>query len=388
MQSNLRAWSIVGATFFSMLVLWGAYYAYSVFFKPMMHDFGWTRAETAGAITISIMIRGISSLWVGSLSDRFGAGRVIPLCGLLIGISYVLTSRINSLLELYIYYGVLLGIGYGGAYVPFVTAITRWFSRRRGLALGISVAGIGVGTSLFPPLSQFIISGWGWREAFVATGIITGFITIIAGLVIKSPEGREEERVEDVSLKTAIRTGTFWMFFMVYIFYTLCLQMVMMHLVNYATDVGIDPESASLIFVALGIASFMGRIAMGWVADRIGARGALLISLSIFSLSTLSLNFINKLVLFFIFAFLFGFSYGGMIPQFPSLSENLFGGRHLGSIFGAFSIAAAIGGASGPVIGGFIFDITGSYYSAFFLAGGLSILALIITSILRGPEWR
>ena len=219
------------------------------------------------------------------------------------------------------------------------------------------------------------------------TGIIAGLFTVVAGLFMRSPKGWREEitKEEDISLRIAISTSTFWIFFLVYICYTLCLQMVMMHLVNYATDVGIEPGHASLIFTVLGVFSFLGRIVMGWVADRIGVKGALLISLLIFSLSTFSLPFIHVLYLFFLFAVLFGFSYGGMIPQFPSFSEHLFGQRHLGSIFGAFSIAAALGGASGPVIGGWIFDVTQSYFAAFLLAGGVSLLSFILTLVLRRP---
>ena len=158
---------VVVASFFIVMVMYAAFYSYGVFFKPLLNEFGWTRAIISGAFSLSTILLGIMSILMGGLSDRFGPRIVLTLCAFLLGLGYFLMSQISTAWQLYLVYGIIIGTGMGGSFVPVMSTIARWFTKRRGMMTGIIAAGIGVGASVGPPTVHQLIFNYGWRISFI-----------------------------------------------------------------------------------------------------------------------------------------------------------------------------------------------------------------------------
>jgi len=193
---------IVAAGFLIMTVMWGTYYSFGIFFEPVLKEFGWTRAATAGAFSLSLVLTGFFAIVMGRLNDRFGPRKVITACALLLGAGYILMSQISALWELYLFYGLILGIGLGGAFVPVASTISRWFIRRRSLMTGITASGIGVGTFLMPPIANWLISSYGWRTSYIIIGA-AAVVLIIIVIAMFTPS-------LSVSIAIMISTLTIW----------------------------------------------------------------------------------------------------------------------------------------------------------------------------------
>ena len=163
---------IIAASLLIMTAIWGLYYAFGIFFKPMLNEFGWSRAMTSGAFSLASIVSGVLAIAMGSLTDKFGPRIVITLCGLLLGIGSFLISQISALWQLYLFYGLIVGTGMGGGYGPLLSTAARWFVKRRGLMSGFVTAGIGMGGIIVPLVASRLISAYGWRH--VVVGGITG----------------------------------------------------------------------------------------------------------------------------------------------------------------------------------------------------------------------
>ena len=388
---------IVIAGFFVMVLMNGAFYSFGVFFKPMLEEFGWTRAMTSGAYSLNMILWGLLSIITGRLNDRFGPRIVITACGFIFGIGYLLMSRINVIWQLYLVYGVIMAIGMSGGFAPIASTVTRWFTTRRGLATGIVISGIGVGTFVIPPLASQLISIYGWRTSYTVLGIITLVLLIISAQFLRRDPGQMgqmpygEDKLKPkgsisetggFSLKEAINTRRFWMLCAVYFCYGFIVHTIMVHIVSHATDLGIAPFVASGILAVIGGISITGRIGMGSVADKIGNKRSLLISFFLLAVALLWLLAVRQLSAFYLFAAVFGFPYGGLAIFNSLMTAEIFGLKAHGAIMGLVVFVYTTGSAIGPVLAGHIFDITGSYNSAFIVTAALGVAGFIVASLL------
>ncbi|MBU2536056.1 MAG: MFS transporter [Chloroflexota bacterium] len=383
----------------------GLIYSYGVFFKHLIADFGWSRAATSSVHSLFMISHGGFAIPVGWLADRFGPARVMATCAFIAGVGLALTSQVNTLWQFYVTYGLIFGIGESAGFTTTTSTTARWFIKRRGLALGIVASGAGLGTLIIAPVSERLITTFGWSTAYLVLAAATWAIMIPSALMLRRdpaekglrPYGKDEvitavdnERQKEVTagekgiaLKAAARYKPLWMLFIVYFLINFCLQMVMVHLVNYATDIGIASLIAATFISIVGIGSFVGRLLMGAASDRIGAYNALLVC-CIIMLSTLAfLIFTRELWMFYLFAIVFGFAYGGEVPQMPVLVGRFFGLRAVATLVGVIVFGATSGGALGAWVGGQIFDVTQSYQLAFTIAAVTSFIAIVLTLILK-----
>ena len=386
------------AAFLIMVIAYGTFYCFGVFFKPVLIEFGWTRAATSGAYSLCCLLYGFLAIGVGRLNDRFGPRIVMTGCGLFLASGYLLMSQINAIWQLYLFYGVILGIGLSGMYVPLASTIPRWFVKRRGLMTGIVLAGVGVGTMVMPPLANWLNSSYGWRASYTIIGIIVLVLVILAVQFLKrdpsqlglSAYGESEVKENRLgvegggfSLQMAIHTRRFWMLYAMFLCFGLSVQAITVHIVPHATDLEISAASAANILAIIGGVSIVGRIMIGSASDRIGNKLAVTTCFILMSVALLWLLVTKELWMFYLFAVVFGFAYGGWAALISLMVAELFGLSSLGVILGAVTFGLTIGEAIGPTLAGRIFDITSSYQLAFLICVGLSIIAIILALFLK-----
>lgn len=388
---------VVVASLVIMVVSWGTFFAFGVFFKPVLTEFGWTRAMLSGAYSLSMLMRGLLGIVMGGLTDRFGPRMVLTLCGFLAGIGYLLMSQIGAIWQLYLFYGVIVGIGMSGVWVPLLSTIVRWFTKRRGIMSGIVLAGSSAGGLIAPLVANQLISTYDWRISYIILGILVLVVVILAAQFLRRdparmgqvPYGESNEGehglklgIEGFSLKEAVGTRQFWIVFVMTLCYGFLMFTVVVHIAPHATDLGISAASAATILATTGGLAIVGRVVFGNIADRIGNKQALIIG-SILTVAALFwLVPATEVWRLYLFAAVFGFSQGGMgVIQSP-LIAGLFGLDSHGLILGVTSFGFNIGGAVGPFLAGYIFDVTGSYQVAFLISAAIAIIGLILALFL------
>jgi MFS family permease len=392
---------IVSVSFLILLVSWGSQYSFGVFFKPVLNEFGWTRAATSGAYSLNMALTGIAGFFAGRLSDRIGPRLVITTCGILLGLGYLLMSRVTEIWHIYVFYGLLAGIGMGGTFVPLMSAVTRWFVKRRGLASGIVVAGIGVGMFSLPLLANLLISSYNWQTSYAMLGLITIGLMVIPGQFLRRPPGQNaiparelktgpagnrDMQVQGRSFREAIRTRQFWTIIVMSLLFVFGLHTILVHIVAHATDIGIAPTSAAVIISITGVASIISKVVMGSLGDRIGNRRTIIVVFLLTTVSFLWLLFADELWMIYLFGAVFGLGYGGFATTQSPLVADYFGLKAHGTILGLAGFATTVGGAIGSFTAGSIFDLSGSYQWAFILCVIFGVTSLALAISLKGAS--
>jgi len=388
-----------------MTMVYGASFSFGIFLKPLSEWFGWARTSTSGAYAVSLWTSGLLAVLMGALTDRYGPRIVLAIGGLFGGLGYLVLSGTGALWHLYAGFAVI-AVNTSATWTPITATVSRWFSDKRVLALGIVTGGIGLGQMVMPPLVTLIIGANDWRTAYLVLAVMTWGIVIPAAIPAKhSPEGTglpsaktgsEDNPVisgtaaavhtNEWSLTEAVRTPTFWLLVGLNITVATTLFMAGIHIAAYATDVGITASSAALVLTVMGGANIMSKLFVGAIATRRGSRFSLLLFLALATIALFIFAGSTELWMFFAVAALFGFGMGGAAPPLVAMVAEYFGLRSVGVIMGVIGVGWAAGCSLGTILGDYIFDASGSYVDAFLVAGGLAVLALLFVLLLRVPR--
>ena len=389
---------VVGASLLIMSIMWGGYYAFGVFFKPVLDEFGWTRAMISGAFSLASIVNGLLTVAVGGLTDKYGPRMVMTVCGLLLGLGFILMSQVSDVFQLYLFYGILVGAGMSGSFVPLTSTVARWFFKRRGLMTGIVAAGSGIGALIGPPVASRLIFIYGWRMSYVILGGITLLTVVLSTQLIKRdpkqvgqfPYGENEIgevglnlRVEEFSLKEAVRVPQFWIFSATGFCYGYCVFSIMVHITPHAIESGISAVRAANILATIGGFSILGKVLLGRAGDIIGNRRTLILGFILMSIALICLAPAKMAWMPFLIAGIFGFAYGGIAVSHSPLLAELFGLRSHALIFGVFAISVSLGRATGPLLTGYLFDVTNSYQMAFLVCAVISLTGILFAAFLR-----
>jgi len=378
-------------------------YTFGVFLRPITVELNWERGALSGAFSVAILISGTLSIPASRLSDKYGPRILVTISGLSIGIGLLLMSQINSLWQAYLIWGLFIGIGSGCCFIPVTSTIPRWFTKKTGTAIGVTVAGFGLGGVISPPLAQWLISEWGWQQAFIILGLITSIVIIPLAQFMKhspqrmglKPYGEEETigdkpllAMEGLSIMQAIKTSRFWVWGLILFCFFFCIQVTTIHIVPHAIDIGISPILAASITSIIAGISIIGRLFIGFISDKVGSRLLLIACMALAALAFLCLLFAKEIWMFYVFAIIFGFAYGGSVPLNTLVSAKLFGLGSLGMILATVALCGNIGGALGAPLAGRTFDITGNYSLAFIICIIICALATILSAILlKARSW-
>ncbi len=395
---------IVGVSLFILIIMHGLQNTFSVFFAPLQKELEANRATISSVNSLAALIGGVSGIALGRATDRFGPKKVIVGAAILLSLGFYLMSWVSGLWQLYLFYSLMTGIGASAGNVALLSTTTRWFVTHRGLMTGVVKVGTGLSQVIMPLVAGILITGYGWREACVILSII-GIVGIvpIAQLLKHDPsemglkaygsdgaKGALSELVTHVqlSLSDAVKTRQFWIVCAAYFLSGYATQGIMVHIVNYATDSGIDLVQAASITSVVGAVSIAGRLALGGAGDKIGNRRALIICFTCLTVALSWLQFARGIWMLYLFALVYGFGHGGFFAVMSPMVAELFGIKHHGVNLGVVLFLQAAGSALGPLATGYMFDATHSYQLAFLLLIGVAAGALLLSIALTPVEMR
>ncbi len=396
-------WVIVAVFFIVNIALYGIHFSFGLFFKSIESEFDLTRTATSSIASANLILAGICAFAAGWALDRYGPKAIVLLMGIFAGLSLLLTSQANSAWQLFITYSLLLSMGTGALYVVPTSTVSRWFNQKRGVALGISGAGTGLGIIIMAPFATYLISSFDWRIAYIVVGLLAWLIVIPVSWLLKRepceigalPDGIDtlstETEVEGTgippthfSLSQVFKTMSFWLILFIWLLFASSLFLVFTHLVPHVTDIGFSPAEAAGILSVMGLSAIAGRVLMGIMSDRFGRKLTPIIGTLLMAGSLLWLTWANELWMLYLFALIYGFTYSGLSSSMGALVGDVFGVGSIGAIFGVLEIGWGIGAALGPAMGGLIFDYSGTYSAAFLIeAFAILIICLLIAFIRR-----
>jgi MFS family permease len=387
-------WVIVAVSTLIVFLAYGTMYSYSIFFKPIVKYFNWDRATVSSIYSISMVLRSTAAIGVGWLADRYGAMKITVLGGFMMGLGLILSGMATELWQFYLAYGLILSIGLSGTFTVSTTITSQWFIKKRALALAIVSTGSGMGTLFLVPLTERLIYIFNWSKVFIILGLTACILITSTAFLLKKPpliktslhkpnEDVKSYKTTERSIKQAAFSKEMFMLIIIFSMLFFCVQMIMIHLVNHATDIGIDSLQAAGLISIIGVVSIPGRLIMGSASTRIGTHNSLIICIVLCMAALMWLFFCKSIMHFYIFAILFGFAYGGEVPLIPMFISQNFGLRIMATLMGILLFAANIIASFGPFLGGKIFDITSDYQYAFSIALGATVLALAMALVFK-----
>jgi MFS family permease len=403
-------WVVVGAAFVVLFLGFGSAYSFGIFFDSLQAEF----AASRGSISLIFSLAGFLYFLLGALSgriaDRVGPRGVVIFGAAAVGVGLILASRATSLTQVYVAYCLGVGLGVGFAYVPAVGAIQRWFVRRRGVASGIAVTGIGLGTLCMPPVAAMLIDWGGWRGAYLVIGIVALTVGGAAAFFVEgSPERRgllpdgDPVRPPDtgpgaeqatpaaagVDFAMALRARPFWLLYAGSFLVSLGIFIPFVHLVPYARDAGLSKETGVLMFALVGLGSTAGRFVLGGVADRVGRRRTLAALFAGMGVMLLWWAVSSGPWALGAFALVFGTCYGGFVALAPAVTADYFDGKDVIGIIGVLYTSVAVGTLTGPTLAGVAFDLWQSYTVPIVVAALVALLAAACIALAEEPAaWR
>ncbi|MGE0826358.1 MAG: MFS transporter [Candidatus Binatia bacterium] len=400
-------WVVVGCAFTVLCVAYGIQFTFGVFMPAISQETGWDRASLSLPYSLYIFLYSALGVVTGRLTDRWGPRIVITVGGCLLSLGILLTSQVQTLWQMYLFFGLIAASGMSAAYVPCNSTVVRWFVERRGLALSLTSSGASFGNFLFPPLAATLIHAYGWRNSYIILGVLALLtISLCATFIARDPEtlglqpdGRLAEEPlptaasavapfssTDWTLATAQCTPAFWLLTVIFTLTWLVVFMPLVHVVPFAVDLGISPVRAAFGISAIGLGGFAGRLVIGAISDRCGRLPTLGLCLSLQAVAFLCFPISKGEMTLYSTAAVFGLSYGGITALFPALIGDFFGRAAVGSIVGFIFAVAGSPAAFGPLIAGYIYTASHSYTVAFLLSAALNTLALILLFFLKKPH--
>ncbi len=395
-----RWWRVVGGLMMNLAL--GSLYAWSVFVAPLEKEFGWKRADTSQVFTWAVVVFAIAFIVAGRLQDKLGPFFISLTGCILLTVGFVLSAQTTSLTYLIVAFGILVGIGNGFGYATPIPVMAKWFPDKRGLAVGLAVAGYGGGSAIFGPLANlWLIPQYGWRTTFVILGAIFFVMTLVGALLLKNPPvgyrppGWTPAPASKAAATTyEFRPGEMWRtptaYFM-WIAYALgCAAglMVISQLIPFAKSAGIPGTALPVIGLVIGAAgNASGRILSGWMSDALGRLNVLrlMIGISAVAMPVLYLTGGNVAMLY-VMVFIVYWCYGTQLSVNGSATSDFWGTKNAGINYGILFTAWGVAGFIGPRIGGVLFDKYKNYQAAFYTAAVLAVVALLFEFMARRPQ--
>lgn len=412
-QKEFSGWStLAGAMLAYSCICGDVTYAYGVFLPSMNEAFGWPRLALSGPYMLFLITGGLLGPLVGWAIARFGARKNIILGNIFAVLGLLGMSQVREIWQVYLFFGVMGGLGLAfSEFLTMTTVINHWFIRKRSLALGLLFASGGVGGFLLPPLIVSLISGLGWRWAWVCLSLAHLLLAVVlAGILIRDtpesegqlPDGRQgdvpSENLQsslqgrvystavDWSVRGALRTPALWLLLVLFSAVLFVHNMMTTHQVAYLRDLHYSPMvSATALGLMLGM-SILGRLISGILGMRFDGRSLAAVFLGCMALGILSLLNAGTLFFVYLYSILTGIGFGGMIVLLPNVMGDYFGRKHFSRIVGWTTPVVTLVSAASPILAGFFYDRTGNYAIPFAAASVLLFVSIVLAFLVRPPR--
>jgi MFS transporter, OFA family, oxalate/formate antiporter len=392
-----RWWRVVGALLMNLSL--GSLYAWSIFVAPLEKEFGWNRAQTSVVFTIAVVVFAASFVLAGRLQDKVGPFRISLVGAVFLSLGLVLASRTDSLMWIYITLGGIMGFGNGFGYATPIPVLSKWFPDRRGLAVGLAVAGYGAGSAILAFAVPPMLKSVGWRGTFLWLGIAYFVATIIGAFLLKNPPvgwkpagwspapaSKSAATTRDYKPGEMIRTRQFPLMWIAYCLGAAAGLMTISQLVPYAKSIGLPATAATMTLLIAAGGNASGRIFSGALSDKIGRLQTLRLMIILSAILMAITATLSSLAFVFVAIFCIYYCYGTQLSVFPTTTADFFGTKNLGVNYGLIFTAWGIAGIVGPMIGGKMFTIYHNYNVAFYTAGILSAVAFLAILLANRPE--
>jgi len=405
-------WWVVGVGCVLLLLMFGTRLSFGVYIKPMGESFGASRASISGSQSLYMIVYAVCALIAGALTDRHGPKKVLIGGSVFMGVGMLLASRITSVWQYYLSYGILVAAGSGAMYVPITGTVSKFFSKRRNFAVGITVSGAGLGQYLIPPFMQRVVEGQGWQTAFLYTGMLLLAVGILLPwLVLRgrglpddvvfanaanggptnheafSPPPASPETFPHYTLREAMATTPFWTYFSLY--FIMCFVfdgVIFVHVYPYLTDIGYGGQTAASALAYLGLISTITMVLFGPLGDRLNKRILLTGFFVIHVLLIMWLMHLKGKTSLYLFTACYGIMLGAAWPLTVSIVSDIFGSGSVSSILGACTMGFGIAGLIAPWFAGHIHDRYHSYDPVFYFMMLLSLASAVLAFYTRRPR--
>jgi MFS transporter, OFA family, oxalate/formate antiporter len=399
-------WLMVVAATIMTFGFYGASGSFGIFLKPMEDALGLTRASASSAMSTMAGFVGLTGIIAGRLTDKYGP-RIVITAGATLGfLGYLLMYWVTSLWQVHIFIGILAGISMGTCFTPLVATVSKWFTEKRVLAVGIVNTGISLGQMFIPIAVAYFIAGNGWQPAYILLAALVLVSSIPAIIILRNKPSRdvpaglnepnqkilpevngETTRISRVwSASEVIRTGPFWILVIISFVNAIGFYIILVHIVTYAIDAGIAAVDAALILTSMNIGTIVTQFLVWYIARKLRSKFTLVIVLGLQALTFFLFMGITDFYGLIISGLVFGLGFGGSVTIRLSMISEIFGTRSAGAIIGLVSVGWAVGGIIGPMLAGYIFDASQSYSVAFLIGGLLLVMGAISGLFLKAPE--
>ncbi|MFT7646474.1 MAG: MFS family permease [Candidatus Poriferisodalaceae bacterium] len=376
-------WIVVGAAFVCTFTVFGVAYSFGAAFTTLQAEFNAAKGVTSLFFAITTFVYFELGLFTGRITDRIGPAAVVRVGAVAMAVGLILTSLVNSIWLGFVTYGLGVGIGVACAYVPMVATVGGWFERDRTKALGVAVAGIGIGTLVGAPAATTLVDNYGWRTTYVVLGLVSFVLLFIASFGAKRPPGNSVGAPLP-SLRPLLRNHAFIRLYLAMLIVTMALFVPFVYIDDYLEELG--GSGGAWLIATIGVTSVVGRLGLGALAGRFP-----LMALYRGSFLVLGLSFViwlgagASMPLLFAFAVVLGVSYGGFIALSPAVAAHLFGPLGLGGVLGALYTAAGIGALIGTPLAGELTDRFG-YDTAIWTSLGLGLAGTAVLWLVPTDE--
>lgn len=388
---------VVGALLMNLSL--GSLYAWSIFIAPLEKEFGWNRAQTSWIFTVAIFVFGTSFVVAGRLQDRLGPFRISIIGSVALGSAFIMASFTQSFTWIILSLGVVLGLGNGFGYATPIPVLSKWFPDKRGLAVGLAVAGYGAGSALIGLFGPGMLKAFGWRETFLILGITYFVATFLSAFVLDNPpvgwkpegwappaQSKVLATTYDYTPSEMIHTRQFPLMWLGYCLGAAAGLMTISQLVPFAKSVGLPATAATLALLIAAFGNATGRILSGAISDRIGRLQTLRLMIIVSAIAMPIIGNVKSLTLVYAMIIVVYYCFGTLLSVFPSATADFFGTKNLGINYGWVFTAYAVAGIVGPMIGGYMFRTYNNYTVAFYTAGILALIAFACMLFATKPQ--
>jgi MFS family permease len=368
----------------------GAMFSLPVFLRPIAQQTGWSMTGVSTAMTIAFVAMALASFAWGSLSDRIGPRSVVLVGSVVIAGSLALASQAKSLLAFQLIFGLALGGSIAAIFAPMMSAVTGWFETHRSLAVSLVSAGIGMAPMTMSPFAAWLVTQYDWRTSMLVIAGVAAALMIPVCFLVRRPPALEggtalaaEHPQAEISVSQALCSPQFIILVLTNFFCCATHSGPIFHTVSYAVSCGIPLMAAVTIYSVEGFAGLFGRIGFGIAGDKLGAKNVLVFGLLAQAAGTLGYLFVRQVGEFYAVAAIFGFIYAGVMPLYSVIIRENFPLKMMGTVIGGTVMAGGLGMATGPVVGGMIYDAYATYSWMFIISFALGIGAVLIMMTFR-----